>query len=137
MHLESNWAHFAAAETCDRLLLAWALPGARAGPKHYQLYLRLPVGGGTFRVGPDGNHRGQTAGFLIQKTGRLAGLTNLRQGAVTVSPGSSQRTGRVDVQCTDGTEIRGDFRAVRSDLTVRFFEDEHAADVRALARREN
>ena len=133
MHLESNWAHFAAGEAGDRVLLAWPLPGARAGRKHYELYLRLPAGGGTFAIDPDAGDRAKAAGFLIQETGRLAGLARVQQGTVTISGGKGRRTGRLDVRCTDGTEVRGDFRTVRSDLTVRFFEDDHAADVRALA----
>ena len=133
MHLESNWAHFAAGEAGDRVLLAWPLPGARAGRKHYQLYLRLPAGGGEFAIDPDAGDRAKAAGFLIQETGRLAGLARVQQGTVTISKGKDRRTGRLDVRCRDGTEVRGDFRAVRSDLTVRFFEDDHAADVQALA----
>ncbi|MHC4065602.1 MAG: hypothetical protein ACYSUI_14050, partial [Planctomycetota bacterium] len=52
--LESEWAHFASEDSpWDRLLLAWPLPGARSGNKHFVLYLRLPRGAGRYSVEED------------------------------------------------------------------------------------
>jgi hypothetical protein len=130
LQLESNWAHFSRNEESGaRLLLAWCLPGARVGQKHYLLYLRLPPGDGTLDVGAKVGDQKAAWGFLIQRGGRSAGLSGLERGTITVSGGKNRRTGKLSVECADGTRIQGGFRAVRSDQTVRFFEEEHAADL--------
>jgi hypothetical protein len=133
LELESPWAEFAVgASEGDRLLLAWPLPGSRFGPKQYLLYLRFPAGGGEFGAGSDAGAAGEAAGFLIQRAGRLAGLTAVTRGRLAITGAPKTRTGQLYLKCADGTEIRGAFRAARSDLAVQFFEDDHRADVTSL-----
>ena len=135
LRLESDRARFATEDgPWDRLLLAWPLPGARTGGERFVLYLRLPPGGGEFCTERTDDGRGDLAGFLIQRTGHRAGLSRVRQGSVSVTGGAERRTGRLELECADGTALRGSFRAVRSDLALRFFEEDHAADVEALGR---
>ncbi len=137
LQLESFWAHFASDdETADRLLLAWPLPGSTVGQKQYLLYMRLPRGGGDFGVGPDAGEDSRAVGFLIQRAGRLAGLTGVTRGRIDLSGGAKLRTGQLHLKCADGTELEGTFRAERSDLTVTFFEEDHSGDVASLSRPE-
>ena len=128
--LQSEQAEFATgSDRTDRLLLAWPLPGALAGRPEYTLYLRVPGGGGTFEVGERADDGGGVAGFLTQQAGRLAGLTWVKAGSVTVGGGAESRHGRLQLRCEDGTEVVGRFRAARADLAVEFFEDNRAADL--------
>lgn len=128
-NLESEWARFALSERDgDRLLLGWPLPGARTGRRHYQLYLRYPPGTGVVAVDPSGES-GNLTGFLIQHLGRQADLTRIETGSFSIGGGSRQRSGKYDLTFTDGTTLRGRFRANRSDLALRFFEDDHAGDL--------
>ena len=132
--MESAWAQFTADDgTWDRLLLAWPLPGARAGNKHFVAYLRFPPGGGEFSAQADHPAAGDLTGFVIQRSGERACLSRVQRGALRIAGGPYRRAGRLDLHCADGMTLRGEFQAIRSKLALRFFEEEHAADVAALA----
>ncbi len=147
VQLESEWAHYDGAEgdSVGRLLCEWPLPGSRYGKKEYELYLRLPATGGVFEVGaPIDAFTTDTiakdsiaaqleagpevvSGFLIQRTGRLRGVTHVSAGRVELKGGKVCR-GRLELICADQTEIVGDFVAKPGyDMTP--FERKHQLDV--------
>ncbi len=133
VQLNSAWAHFATGDGLgDRLLLSWPLPGSRAGREQYHLYLQVERADGTFSAGKAATTDDIVCGFLIQRSGRLAGLAGLSGGTLTVSGNDAVRVGELDLECVDGARIRGSFRATREDLTVEFFEEDHAADLALL-----
>ncbi|MHC4067330.1 MAG: hypothetical protein ACYSUI_22900, partial [Planctomycetota bacterium] len=55
-----------------------------------------------------------------------------RGGFAAITGDSQRRNGTLELECADGTTLRGRFRAVRSNLALRFFEEDRAADVDAL-----
>lgn len=136
--LESEWAYFAADQPgVERALVIFPLPGARAGDRRFFLYMRVPSGrSGPARIGDAKSDRVQAAGFFIQSTGRLAGKTTFTEGWIDLRrpPLSSRRhrQGKIAVNCSDGSFIRGEFHASLSPFEVVNFEDAKAADVRAL-----
>jgi len=129
-------AYFDTAPPVERVLLAFPLPGSWAGRTEYYLYLRLLEHKGTCRVGQVvGSQR--VCGFFVQKSGRLAGLTELVEGQIVTKgvafDGGRKRQGQLDVTCTDGTRITGRFLAELAPWQLRDFEQQrHAADVQAL-----
>jgi hypothetical protein len=138
VRLRSEWAYIADEDPdLHRILLSFPLPGARAGDKRFFLYLRVPSRmSGPVRVGdalPDG---GKVGGFFIQSTGRLAGKTTFVDGKVEVRrpplTSSQRREGKVALDCSDGSFIRGEFRAIISPFEVLDFESSRAGDVREL-----
>jgi hypothetical protein len=143
VRLESAWAYASdGSGGSERILLAFPLPGARAGDKQFFLYLRLPgKRSAPVAIGdplPDGSRVG---GFLIQVTGKLAGKTVFMRGSVELHgvafDGGKRRKGKLTLYCTDGSMIDGEFTAKVAPLEVRDFEDAKAADVRALAGGDN
>jgi hypothetical protein len=140
LDLTGKWAFFDKGADCDRILLALAHPGAVDGARQYYLYLRVPPGKGKFTVGQplsEEGDAGRCCGFYIQRTGELAGLGTLVAGELKIGgrpfDGGKIRTGRVNLECDDGTIIEGRFTARRGALELRDFEqDKYAADVAAL-----
>ncbi len=146
--LSSDWAKYGqpADGGLAHLILEWPLPGSRYGTKQYLLYARLPSGSGVFCVGdpilpggePSARIEGDTppeakpesdvvSGFLIQRTGRLKGVTHFVSGTIEVSSGTLQE-GTLDLICSDQTEIRGDFIA-RPGFRATFFESKYEQDI--------
>ena len=138
--LAGKWAFFDRGDDCERILLALAHPGAVDGARQYYLYLRVPLAKGKFTVGQpltDEADAGLCCGFYIQRTGDLAGLGTLVAGELKIGgrpfDGGKIRTGRVRLECDDGTIIKGRFTARRSALELRDFEqDVYPADVAGL-----
>ncbi|MCP4251528.1 MAG: hypothetical protein GY778_31205 [bacterium] len=128
-NLKSVWAHFALSEQDgDRLLLGWPLPGARTGRRHYQLYVRIPSPKGV--VAADASiGSAKLTGFLVQQLGSRVDLTRIETGSLSIGSENRQRSGKYEMTFADGTTLRGRFRANRSDLALRFFEEDHAGDL--------
>ncbi|MCA9252692.1 MAG: hypothetical protein R3E58_10755 [Phycisphaerae bacterium] len=145
--LDSEWAHYDCnpGESVARLLCEWPLPGSHYGKKEYELYLQLPASSGVFEVGaPIESFAGDTiasdsssqslgsggnviSGFLIQRTGRLRGLTHITAGQVEIKCGSQCR-GMLSLVCADETEIVGEFVA-RPGYDMTAFERDHQVDI--------
>lgn len=155
VQLSSEWAKYGHAEDGDSacLILEWPLPGSRYGTKQYLLYVRMPAGKGVFEVGDpilsageqDTLTKGDTppepreaaevvSGFLIQRTGRLKGVTHLVSGSIEIRGrslrirGGSLQKGALDLICADQTEIQGEFVA-KPGFRVSFFESKHQQDI--------
>lgn len=145
--LDSEWAHYGCdeGETVARLICEWPLPGSRYGAKQYVMYLQLPAATGVFDVGSPiapgaasaifsdsapasaAEGRDVVSGFLIQKTGRLRGVTHFVEGRIEIKGGGLLR-GTIDLVCADQTEIFGRFVA-RPGFEMSFFEREHQLDI--------
>ena len=145
--LDSEWAHYGCAEddSVARLLCEWPLPGSRYGAKQYVMYLRLPAATGVFEVGAPidlfagdavardsstasaASGRDVVSGLLIQKTGRLRGVTHFVEGRNEIDGGRPYR-GTIDLICADQTEIVGEFVA-KPGFEMSFFEREHRLDI--------
>lgn len=151
--LASDWAKYGRSveDGSSHLIMEWPLPGSRLGTKQYLLYARLPSAPGVFAVGdailPEGDPaetiEGDTppepsqdsdvvSGFLIQRTGRLKGVTHFVSGTIEVR-GRDLRKGTLDLICADQTEIRGEFVA-KSGFRASFFEGEHREDIAEASR---
>lgn len=116
-----------------RYCLAFPLPGARSG-RQFLLYLRTPASAGSSEMGqslPDGR---RVAGFFIQVSGRHKGLTEIAGGRIeTADASTARRRIRLDLRCSDGTVLTGEFVAERDALALRDFEQrERPGDVLAL-----
>ncbi|MCH8054216.1 MAG: hypothetical protein IH895_09160 [Planctomycetes bacterium] len=120
MELQSNWAAFAE-NGSTRALLAFPLPGARRGDKHFYIYLRCPSATGRFLLAPGGPD--DVRGFFKQVTGRHAGVARFIQAAVTIDGDQDTCAGRFEFKCDDGTILQGEFRATRDDWIVQQFEE--------------
>ena len=120
MELQSTWAAFAE-NGSTRALLAFPLPGARRGDKHFYIYLRCPSATGRFLLAPDGPD--DVRGFFKQVTGQHAGVTPFVQAAVTIDGDQKTCAGRFEFKCDDGTILQGEFRATRDDWIVQQFEE--------------
>ncbi len=137
MSLRSEWADFVGGDDQPRrVLMAFPLPGAIAGNRHFLLYLRLPGTTTMTRVGPrrDGQIVG---GFFIQTRGKSAGITRIVDGTITAEDvafgGDKWCKGFFDLTTDDGTHLDGSYRAKRARFRIRDFEEEsHRADVDAL-----
>ncbi len=131
VQLSSDWAHYGQATdgAVASLLLEWPLPGSRYGAKQYLLYLHLPEGSGVFEVGDPIATPSEdvVSGFLIQRTGRLKGVTHFVMGTINIR-GKSLRRGSVELKCADRTEIRGKFIAKPGSRTT-FFQHDHQLDI--------
>ncbi|UCG31955.1 MAG: hypothetical protein JSU68_09845, partial [Phycisphaerales bacterium] len=147
--LRGNWACFESSPEVERILLAFAHPGAQDGHRQYFLYLRTPPEKGRYyfhsRPGeeassvprPDDARQGAVCGFYLQRQGPLAGLTRLAAGTIQItgSPfdGGKLRIGRFEMACADGTLLKGRFTARQNHLEMRTFEEDlYPADVQAL-----
>ena len=120
MELQSNWAAFSE-NGSTRALLAFPLPGARHGDKHFYIYLRCPSATGHFLLAPGGPD--DVGGFFKQVAGRHAGVTPFVQAAVTIDGDQNACAGRFEFECDDGTVLQGEFRAPRDDWIVQQFEE--------------
>ena len=120
LELHSTWAAFAENGSM-RALLAFPLPGARRGDKHFYIYLRCPSATGHFLLAPGGPD--DVRGFFKQVTGRHAGVAPFVQAAVTIDGDQNACAGRFEFECDDGTILRGEFRATRDDSIVQQFEE--------------
>lgn len=129
LELSSDWAHFAS-EGGDtaRILLEWPLPGSRQGRKQYFVYVRVPADAGSYDVGDSFGDGQSVGGFLIQRAGRLQGITKFVLGRVDLK---RQRppSGRLEMKCEDGTEVRATFTAESDSMSVVFFEHDRANDM--------
>ena len=152
--LRGKWAFFVTSPQADRILLAFAHPGAVDGRRQYFVYLQAPPEKGTHTFGPaaatteaDAEPAGaepleptpndRVRGFYLQSQGPLAGLTELVSGSLRVggSPfdGGKLRIGRFELLCADGTRLAGRFTARQDLLEMRAFEEDlYPADVQAL-----
>ncbi len=128
-----------------QLKCEWPLPGSRYGTPQYVLYLRLPPTTGVFQIGDDisslqsesvardSNSAKITdepevvSGFLIQRTGRLEGVTHMVSGQIEVK-GAKLRRGTINVTCADETEIHGTFIA-KPGFRMSNFERDHRIDI--------
>jgi hypothetical protein len=150
LHLRGKWAFFETSSQDERILLAFAHPGAVDGKRQYFLYLRPPPQKGTHLFGTGGNVApadaggtkptsvGRARGFFLQRCGPMAGLAEIATGTLVVGgapfDGGRLRVGRFDLTCTDGTRLTGDFTAKRDLLEMRSFEEDlYPADVQALS----
>ncbi len=147
VELDSESAYFGhdAGELVAHLKCEWPLPGSRLGATQYVLYLRLPPSDGVFQIGAEILATGQdgiakdsnsqsldsdrevVSGFLIQKSGRLKGVTHLASGHIEIKGGRTRR-GTVNLTCADQTEIVGEFVA-RSGFRMSAFEQDHRIDI--------
>lgn len=145
VELDSEWAHYDSGDAVAQLLCEWPLPGSRYGKKQYELYLRLPTAPGVFKIGTpielisgdaiakdsssavEGSGPDVVSGFLIQKTGRLRGVTHVATGQIEIKRGNTLR-GSIDLVCADETEIVGEFVA-KPGYVMSFFEREHQLDI--------
>lgn len=129
LELSSDWAHYAS-EGGDtaRILMEWPLPGSRHGRKQYFVYVRLPADPGRYEVGERFGDGQAVGGFLIQRTGRLQGITKFVLGRVELDR-SQPPSGRVELKCEDGTEVRAEFTAETDSMSVVFFEHDRANDM--------
>ncbi len=114
-------------------LLSLPLPGAAYGPRAFGLYVRSPSGASSVVV--DSTSPQGARGFFVQEVGALAGRSDLVAGTLQwreVPWSGGQREIELDVQCEDGTRIRG--RAVlQSDpAQVRAFERQYSGDIATL-----
>ena len=110
------------------VLLEFPLPGSRLGSVQYLVYLRMPLGLGTHAVGHTLNGGQVVSGLLLQRTGRLRGMTAFSDGSVTVEK-MSPLTVRLNVACADQTVVRGSFRAADGSVALARFERGHRADI--------
>ena len=147
--LQGHWACFQSSPDVERILLAFAHPGAQDGQRQYYLYMRMPPQKGRYyfqnRPGepastmpqPKNARPGAVRGFYVQRQGPLAGLTELIAGTIEIggSPfdGGKLRIGRFEMACGDGTLLKGRFTAKQNHLEMRTFEEDlYPADVQAL-----
>jgi len=137
LRLETDHAHWAGAGTqgIERILVEFPLPGARTGRPTYVLYLRLPAGTETVKIGPEGSPL--AVGFLIQTRGEYAGLARVTGGTVVVRGDSqaagARRTLELDLSFEDGSRSVGQLIATRDEYAVsRFEQKDRPADVAAL-----
>ncbi len=138
MDLHSEWGSFdGGGERPRRLLLAFPLPGAWAGTRHFLLYVRLPGDAETTAQVGDLTSDGPVAGFFVQTRGHAAGLTRVVDGTVTVEGvtfgGDAWCEGTFELVTDDGSHLDGRYRAKRSRFRLRDFEEEeYRGDVEAL-----
>jgi hypothetical protein len=149
LSLRGNWACFESSPDVERILLAFAHPGARDGERQYFLYMRTPPEKGRYYFHnrpsqeasavprPEDARPGAVRGFYVQRRGPLAGLTELVAGTIQItgSPfdGGKLRIGQFEMACGDGTLLKGRFTARENHLEMRAFEeDQYPADVQAL-----
>ncbi len=120
LRLQSSWAAFAE-NGSTRVLLAFPLPGAQRGDKHYYVYMRcsLPQDEPPMKQGGPA----VIEGFFQQVWGRHAGIAPFAQASVQMSGGADSRWGRFEIECEDGTRLQGDFIAKRDDWDVQQFEE--------------
>lgn len=135
--LRSEWAYVADDEPgVERVVLAFPLPGARAGDRRFHVYLRTPgKQAGPAHIGDALPGGGRVCGFLIQAAGRLAGKTVFVKGQIElrgVAFDGGRRRGKISLQCADGSSVEGEFLALVAPLEVMDFEQAKAGDVRAL-----
>ncbi|MBI5863812.1 MAG: hypothetical protein HZB38_04765 [Planctomycetes bacterium] len=130
MTLASDWAFTARQDVRRLCLLDFPLPGAADGPRDFRLFVALPANGEDFTVEPGG-----AQGFLIQKVGRLRGMTALALGKVQLNGVLLQNRAQkltIDATCADGTHITGEAKLLPADDELRSFLIVHAADVAQL-----
>ena len=125
LHLASSWALFANNDAA-RVLLAFPLPGAQRGAKHYYVYLRCPAI--PYHSTQQDDASGDVGGFFQQVKGRYAGITEFDHVTIHVDGGDEVCSGRFQIVCDDGTELNGDFVAQRDDQRVRQFEETFGID---------
>ncbi len=125
LRLRSEWAAFAQNDS-TRVLLGFPLPGARRGDKHYHIYLRCPSQVGHYALAPDGPD--DIRGFFQQASGRHAGVTLFVRATVSLSGDGRSCSGRFEIECDDGTQLKGDFVARRNDWHIRQFEQSHGME---------
>lgn len=130
LKLSSDWSYESSAAGRQTWLLAYPLPGSRAGLRAFVIYLSAPNRSGTIPVNPD--NPDAVHGFLVQEVGQLAGRTDLVGGAVRIrNPWLSKGKRRLDIDlhCEDGTTIRGRATAENAPGPIRAFEQEYELDV--------
>jgi hypothetical protein len=133
VELASDWAYQAADGQRQTWLLAYPLPGSETGLRAYALYLSAPDRTGTLRVdrqAPEGMR-----GFLVQEVGHLAGRTDVVAGTVTCKRpmfGADRRKLQFDLECEDGTVIRGKATVRGTPSEIRAFEQAYELDVLGL-----
>lgn len=120
MQLSSDWAVFAE-DGGTRVLLAFPLPGARRGDKQYQLYWRCPSHSGRFVLQAGGADH--VRGFFRQLRGRHVGIVPFEEATIQISGSGETSSGWFEIQCRDGTRLKGDFIARRSDWEILEFEE--------------
>lgn len=120
LRLGSDWAVFAE-DGGTRVLLSFPLPGARRGNKHYQLYWRCPSHSGVFELRSGGADN--VRGLFRQLRGRHAGMEPFERAMIQISGSAETCSGWFEIQCRDGTRLKGDFVARRSDWEVVEFEE--------------
>lgn len=132
LELESDWAYHAADGSLTCVLLAFPLPGSKAGPRDFFLYLRAPVGESNVNEpAADGS-----GGFFLQVVGALAGKSRVTGGRVHIGKVLFQpRKRRLEfsLQLDDGSTLAGKALTREDGPEVHAFERRYSGDVALLA----
>ena len=114
LSLASNEVHWAPDGGVERYLAEFPLPGAVTGKPAYLLYLRVAS-----PASSPGSDDCPVRGFIIQTRGEHAGLETVVGGEISIEgtslAGRAMRRLEFDLQCEQGTRIRGTLGARRDD----------------------
>lgn len=135
LNLSSHWAHQDESDGMRAILLAFPLPHTPDGPRDFEVFVQMPTSA-EFHVLRVEEHTDPdsppvaSAGLFVQAVGERRRATPIVAGTIRYRDGLLTRPRvSIDLDCADGTRIRGEARLTPGRSEIRMFRERFAAEL--------